>query len=80
VNLLYTKYRYRFLNDENNDVWRLHCIRKLAEEALKSELLSNTPTYKVALWRGLLIHNFLRPNCGRFTTLGTQPTAQGTFM
>ena len=39
--------RYRFLNDENNDVWRMHCIRKLAEEALKSELLSSTPTYKV---------------------------------
>ena len=39
--------RYRFLNDENNDVWRMHCIRKLAEEALKSELLSSTPTYQV---------------------------------
>ena len=25
----------------------MHCIRKLAEEALKSELLSSTPTYKV---------------------------------
>ena len=26
----------------------MHCIRKLAEEALKSELLSSTPTYKVS--------------------------------
>ena len=36
------------MNDENNDVWRMHCIRKLAEEALKSELLTSTPTYKVS--------------------------------
>lgn len=40
---------YRYLNDENNDVWRLHCIRKLAEEALKSDLLSSVPTYKAKL-------------------------------
>lgn len=40
---------YRFLNDENNDVWRLHCIRKLAEEALKNDLLSSVPTYKSKL-------------------------------
>lgn len=39
----------RFLNDENNYVWRLHCIRKLAEEALKSDLLSSLPTYKSKL-------------------------------
>ena len=29
---------YRFLNDENNDVWRMHCIRKLTEEALRQPL------------------------------------------
>ncbi|CAH1781686.1 unnamed protein product, partial [Owenia fusiformis] len=40
---------YKFLNDENNDVWRLHCVRKLAEEALKSDLLANVPTYKAKL-------------------------------
>lgn len=40
---------YRYLNDENNDVWRMHCIRKLSEEALKSDLLSSVPTYKAKL-------------------------------
>ena len=40
---------YTFLNDENNDVWRLHCVRKLAEEALKSDILSNCPTHKAKL-------------------------------
>lgn len=47
--LLVCKNWYRYLNDENNDVWRLHCIRKLAEEALKSDLLSSVPTYKSKL-------------------------------
>lgn len=40
---------YKFLNDEDNDVWRFHCVRKLAEEALKSDLLKNVPTYKAKL-------------------------------
>lgn len=41
---------YRILNDENNDVWRLHCVRRLAQEALQSsELLSSLPTYKSKL-------------------------------
>lgn len=38
---------HSFLTDENNDVWRLHCVRKLAADALKSDLLSSLPTYKV---------------------------------
>ena len=34
---------YRLLNDENNDVWRLHCVRRLAQEALQSsDLLTGT--------------------------------------
>ena len=40
---------YKYLNDEDNDVWRIHCVRKLAEEALKSDILSNVPTYKAKL-------------------------------
>ncbi|ELU05519.1 hypothetical protein CAPTEDRAFT_20741 [Capitella teleta] len=40
---------YKYLNDENNDVWRMHCVRKLAEEALKSDILSSVPTYKAKL-------------------------------
>ena len=46
---LVCKHWYRFLNDENNDVWRLHCVRKFAELALKSSLLCNVPTYKAKL-------------------------------
>lgn len=38
-----------FLDDENSDVWRSHCMRKLPEEALKSDLLSSVPTYKMKL-------------------------------
>lgn len=40
---------YRILNDENNDVWRLHCVKRLAEEVLKSDLLSTVTTYKSKL-------------------------------
>lgn len=46
---LVCKHWYKYLNDENNDVWRMHCVRKLAEEALKSDLLANVPTYKAKL-------------------------------
>ena len=37
------------MTDENNDVWRLHCVRKLAADALKSELLASLPTYDQAI-------------------------------
>lgn len=40
---------YRILCDENNDVWRLHCVKRLAEEVMKSDLLSTVPTYKSKL-------------------------------
>lgn len=54
---------YRFLNDENNDVWRMHCIRKLAEEALKSDLLLSVPSYKAKL---RAFHHAWNPNdCSR---------------
>ncbi|ESO02486.1 hypothetical protein HELRODRAFT_65080 [Helobdella robusta] len=43
--LVCTKW-YKILNDENNDVWRLHCVHKLAQEALNSDLLSHIPSYK----------------------------------
>lgn len=40
---------YRILSDENNDVWRFHCMKRLAEEVLKSDLLSTLATYKAKL-------------------------------
>lgn len=47
--LLVCKHWYRYLNEENNDVWRLHCIRKLNSDSLKSGLLLVVPTYKAKL-------------------------------
>ncbi|CAK8683075.1 F-box/SPRY domain-containing protein 1-like [Clavelina lepadiformis] len=40
---------FHYLNDGNNDVWRLQCVRKLAEATLKSDLWSSQPTYKEKL-------------------------------
>ncbi|KAJ8974625.1 hypothetical protein NQ317_010776 [Molorchus minor] len=74
---------YRFLNDEDNDVWRLHCIRKLAEEALKSDLLSSVPTYKAKL--RAFYHAWNPNDCSRNIyikpngfTLHRNPVAQST--
>ena len=54
---------YQFLNDENNDVWRFHCIRKLTEQVLKSDILKNVPTYKSKL--RALFHNWNLNDCSR---------------
>ena len=32
--------------DENSEVWRSLCSRSLSEEALRSDILCNLPTYK----------------------------------
>ena len=83
--MLYTvcKNWYRFLNDENNDVWRMHCIRKLAEEALRSELLTSVPTYKAKL--RAFYHAWNPNDCSRNIyvkpngfTLHRNPVAQST--
>lgn len=78
---------YRFLNDENNDVWRLHCVRKLAEEALHSsagaDLLASVHTYKAKL---RAFHHAWNPeDCSRNIyikpngfTLHRNPVAQST--
>lgn len=47
--LLVCKNWNRYLNDENNEVWRMLCVRKLVEDALKSDLLSSLVTYKAKL-------------------------------
>lgn len=36
----------RCLSDENSEVWRTLCGRTLSEEALRSDILCNIPTYK----------------------------------
>uniref|UniRef100_A0A8C6T6C8 F-box/SPRY domain-containing protein 1 n=1 Tax=Neogobius melanostomus TaxID=47308 RepID=A0A8C6T6C8_9GOBI len=37
---------YNILADENSEVWRSLCTRSLTEEALRSDVLCNLPTYK----------------------------------
>lgn len=34
------------LADENSEVWRSLCSRSLSEEALRSDILCNLPTYR----------------------------------
>lgn len=50
---------HRYLSDENNDVWRMHCLRRLADEALKSDLLVSVPTFKSKL---RALHHAWNPN------------------
>jgi F-box protein 45 len=48
--LLVCKKWYRFLNsDENNEIWRVQCRKKLTEETISSDLLSTVPSYKAKL-------------------------------
>ncbi|GBM07983.1 F-box/SPRY domain-containing protein 1 [Araneus ventricosus] len=74
---------YKFLNDEDNDVWRMHCVRKLAEEALRSDILSSVPTYKAKL--RAFYHAWDPRECSRNVyiksngfTLHRNPVAQST--
>ena len=75
---------YRILNDENNDVWRMHCVRRLAQEALQSsELLSSLPTYKSKL--RAFCHAWNPEDCSKNIfiksngfTLHRNPVAQST--
>ena len=61
----------------------MHCIRKLADEALRSELLSSTPTYKAKLRAFYHAWNpndcskniYIKPNG---FTLHRNPVAQST--
>ena len=73
----------RYLSDENCDVWRLNCVRKLSEESLKSDILCNVSTYKAKLRS---FFNAWNPNdCSRNIyiknngfTLHRNPVAQST--
>nr|CAG4643330.1 EOG090X092A [Ilyocryptus agilis] len=74
---------YRILNDEDNDVWRLHCVRRLTEEVLSSDLLSSAPTYKAKL--KAFLHAWNPDDCSRNIyikpngfTLHRNPVAQST--
>ena len=80
---LVCKLWYDFLNDENNDVWRLPGERQLADEALRSDLLCSVPTYKAKLRAFCHAWNpadssrniYIKPNG---FTLHRNPVAQST--
>ena len=64
-------------------MWRLHCIRRLAEEVLSSDLLSSTPTYKAKL--KAFYHAWNPDDCSRNIyikpngfTIHRNPVAQST--
>ncbi|XP_063376799.1 F-box/SPRY domain-containing protein 1 [Cydia fagiglandana] len=74
---------YRILSDENNDVWRIHCVKRLAEEVMKSDLLSTLTTYKAKL--KAFFHAWNPHDCSRNIyvkpngfTLHRNPVAQST--
>lgn len=53
----------RILAEENSDVWRLQCARRLTDEAMRSELLSSVPSYKAKL--KALFHAWNPDDCSR---------------
>lgn len=74
---------HRYLSDENNDTWRTHCLQKLSEEVVKSDLLSALPTYKSKL--RAFYHSWNPNDCSRNVyikpngfTLHRNPVAQST--
>ncbi|VVC86702.1 F-box/SPRY domain-containing protein 1 [Leptidea sinapis] len=81
--MLVCKTWFRALSDENNDVWRYHCLRRLSEEVLRSELLSCLSTYKNKL--RAYLHAWSPHDCSRNIyiksngfTLHRNPVAQST--
>ncbi|XP_072936703.1 F-box/SPRY domain-containing protein 1 isoform X2 [Epargyreus clarus] len=74
---------YRVLNDEDSDVWRTHCMKKLTEEVVKSELLIPLPSFKAKL--RAFYHAWNPYDCSRNIyikpngfTLHRNPVAQST--
>ncbi|KPP58745.1 F-box/SPRY domain-containing protein 1-like [Scleropages formosus] len=71
------------LSDENSEVWRALCVRTLSEEALRSDILCNLPTYKGKL--KAFQHALSSHDCSRNVyvkkngfTLHRNPIAQST--
>ncbi|XP_013133696.1 PREDICTED: F-box/SPRY domain-containing protein 1 [Papilio polytes] len=73
----------RILSDENHEIWRYHCYKKLAEEVMRSDLLSSVKTYKAKL--RAFFHAWSPRDCSRNIhikpngfTLHRNPVAQST--
>uniref|UniRef100_A0A2K5JF19 F-box/SPRY domain-containing protein 1 n=2 Tax=Boreoeutheria TaxID=1437010 RepID=A0A2K5JF19_COLAP len=81
---LVCKHWYRCLHgDENSEVWRSLCARSLAEEALRTDILCNLPSYKAKI--RAFQHAFSTNDCSRNVyikkngfTLHRNPIAQST--
>ncbi|KAJ0023068.1 hypothetical protein NQD34_015202 [Periophthalmus magnuspinnatus] len=74
---------YNILSDENSEVWRSLCTRSLSDEALRSDVLCNLPTYKGKLKS--FQHALSSHDCSRNVyikkngfTLHRNPIAQST--
>ncbi|KAE8604823.1 hypothetical protein XENTR_v10014843 [Xenopus tropicalis] len=81
---LVCKHWYRCLHgDENSEVWRSLCGRIVSEEALRTDILCNLPTYKAKM--RAFQHGFSSSDCSRNVyikkngfTLHRNPIAQST--
>ncbi|XP_040204704.1 F-box/SPRY domain-containing protein 1 isoform X1 [Rana temporaria] len=81
---LVCKHWYRTLHgDENSEVWRSLCLRTVSEEALRTDVLCNLPTYKAKVRS--CQHGFSSNDCSRNVyikkngfTLHRNPIAQST--
>lgn len=81
--MLVCKKWYSLLCNENNEVWRLHCLRFMSENVTKSELLSSLSTFKAKLRANF--HGWNPNDCSRNVyikpngfTLHRNPVAQST--
>jgi hypothetical protein len=73
----------RVISDENGDVWRSHCLRRMSREVLHSELLTACPSYKSKL--RAYFHSWNPQDCSRNVyvkpngfTIHRNPVAQST--
>ncbi|KAI8494557.1 F-box/SPRY domain-containing protein 1 [Branchiostoma belcheri] len=80
---LVCKHWCQYLSDDNSDVWRLQCVRKVADEALKSDILCNVTSYKAKAMA--FCHAWNPQDCSRNIyikpngfTLHRNPVAQST--
>lgn len=74
---------YRVVGDENSEVWRTQCFRRMSREVVHSELLSTCPTFKAKLRAH--IHSWNPLDCSRNIyvkpngfTIHRNPIAQST--
>lgn len=74
---------FTVFEDENSEVWRYLCSKKMNEEVMKSDICSNLPTYKSKLracyyaWNPLDCSRNMYVKANNFT-IHRNPVAQST--